>query len=111
MKPHPFTTDKPFNVEKYLDEQLAAQVDRRLTLDEYYRIPGRAPHPAEAPKYRGWAIRLDAWCTRQIDRVDWPAIDIWLGTIGGFALTGVVVWFLYVLADAWIQGRFSLGGN
>jgi hypothetical protein len=123
MKPYPFASNR-FNVDRCLDQQLLTINEGARTMhvngisaEQARNLQQQfAPRPftrsvENGTKYRGWAVRLDAWSTRQLDRVDWPRIDIWLGTIGGFAITGVVAWFIWVLADAWMQGRFSLGGN
>jgi hypothetical protein len=101
MKPYPFAPYR-FDIDRYLDEQLAAQKESQR----------QDAFEAEARRgFRSWAIRLNARIEGWMDRVDWPHIDMILGTIGGFAITGVVCWFLWVCADAWLQGRFNVGGN
>ena len=105
MKPYPFTSYRSFDVDRYLDEQLAAQAEAK-------RLDGLELVPAAPPlRFRPWAAKLNARIEAWMDRADWPRIDMALGTIGGFAITGVVVWFVWVLFDTLVRGRFHVGGN
>lgn len=122
-----FNIPRTFDVDKYLDEQLAAQAEEKRQ-SEWEQFHGQPWISVDDPKpeqqrqmsqqlesletrFRGWAVRLNARIERRMDSVDWKQIDMRLGTIGGFALTGFIVYMAWTLADAWLQGRFNLGAN
>jgi hypothetical protein len=116
-------THRHFNVDKYLDQQLAqAGTDKA----KWEKILGHPVISVSEPtdeqirqlvceldrsRFRRWAIRLNARIERWMDSVDWKRLDIWIGTISGFALTGFILYMAYIVTDAWLQGRFNLGGN
>ena len=111
MKPYP-STIRSFDIDKYLDQQLAQQKEaQRQDTPKDLAAKASAGRVEQPFTFRAWAIRLNDRIECWLDRTDWPRIDIWLGNVGGFVLTGVVLYFGYVLVDAWLQGHFNLGGN
>jgi hypothetical protein len=135
MKPYSFTPTRTFDVDRYLDQQLALQkqaqqpeviehapgirsavFEPKQMADIYrtYAANGKDFEglTVERPfSFRAWAVRLNDRAERWLDRIDWMRFDIIAGNIGGFVLTAVVLYFGFVLIDAWLQGRFSLGAN
>jgi len=81
---------------------------------EIYREHGLDEEPQKrspsAQDFRPWAVRLNDRIERWLDRVDWVAIELRLEKLGGVLLTGVAVYFLFVVLNAWLQGHFNLGG-
>lgn len=85
---------RSFDVNRYLDQQL------------------EAPQPASvAQRFRRWAIRLNDRIERRMDSTDWIAFELKLERIGGCLLTGVGIYFVATLANAWLSGHFNLGGR
>jgi hypothetical protein len=111
MKPYPYFGDRTFNVDAYLDQQLAQQAEAKRL-----EAAPRAFDFTTEPEFhfRGWAIRLNDWIERSearierwLDSVDWRRIDIWLGNTCGFALTGVVLYLVFIVVNAWLSGAIA----
>lgn len=69
-------------------------------------------HPSTVSyTFRPWAVRLNDWIERRIESINWKRFDELATKAGAVTLTGFVLYMLYQVADAWLQGRFNLGGN
>lgn len=115
---------RKFNVDRYLDEQLAGQRRTNIweTLHDRYRSMtiSDAQHemhvtvgvrPVEAPKpephpFGRWG-RLNDAIERWLDRTDWVRVDIWLGSICGWFLSGAALYFICSVAEAWLSGAIQ----
>jgi hypothetical protein len=91
-------THRHFNIEKTLlvtdkerDRLRAAMRNGKLI-----ELPRR-------PRFRGWAIRLNDRIEHWMDTVDWRKWDIWAGNVCGFFLTGFILYFLFIVADAMVR--------
>ena len=115
-------THRHFNIDKYLDEHKTSGPSRHLVMSEGNRtmhVSGltseqqRSVRSYVAPqsRFRDWAIRLNGRIERWMESIDFVRVDVWIGTVGGIAITGAFLYFAYVLVDALVRGRFNLGAN
>jgi hypothetical protein len=102
------TTTRRFNIDRYLDQQLAQQKEaQRQETAEAVAAAGSA-----VERYCGWAIRLNDRCERILENTNWAAFDVFVTRkVVPVLASGIVIYFAIVLADAFVRGAFSLGGN
>jgi hypothetical protein len=101
-------THRHFNIDRYLEENKDAAPSNAT------RFAGLQTEPTPMIRFRGWAIRLNGRIERWMNTLDldyWKRTDCWLGTLSGMFLTGFVLYMAWIVADAWLQGRFNLGAN
>jgi hypothetical protein len=82
---------------------------RSFNVDRY--LAGQPQPEPLALRFRSWAVRLNDRCEAWIDSFDWRGLDIVLGNIAGVGLTGVILYLIFTLVNAFLQGRFNLGGQ
>lgn len=125
--------NRSFDVDRYLDENPTAPrsiaisegnrtmhintatltPEQLRSIQRVARGPQRVAHsPIDtkakpAPQFRNWAIRVNDWIERRMDKTDWHRVDMVLGAVGGFVLTGAVLYFLFEMADAVVVHAFQ----
>jgi hypothetical protein len=103
-----FRPRSSFDIDRYLEEHKDGPP---LDYSEANHQAGLRLILEPEPQYRSWAVRLNDRIERWMDSVDWHKWDMRLGTVGGFAMTGFVLYMLFHIADAWLAGHFNLGAN
>lgn len=113
--------NRTFDVDAYLDSQLKApqhpgcgprfSESEIAYLSRVYSDTDIAElvaiRESQHPSFRGWVVRLNDRIERWMDSVDWRRIDIWLGNVGGFFLTGFSLYLLFIVLNAWLSGAIE----
>jgi hypothetical protein len=118
-------THRHFNVDKYLDEQLATSPDngkdyypvsRSMTISEGDRVMHvsasaeqlRQISDPRKRRFRDWAVRFNDRIECWMERVNWKSIDAFVSKVFGVALTGVALYLIFVVLNAFFN--HLLGG-
>jgi hypothetical protein len=97
---------RSFNVDAYLNQQLALQAEeRRLNALESATDPAL---PIEVSRFRNWAVRLNNRIESWLDRTDFRAIELKVERIFlPLAFTGIALYLLVNVADAFVSGAVA----
>jgi hypothetical protein len=99
---------RSFDVDAYLNQQLALQAEER-------RLNALEANPLARPSdltplsgFRGWTIRLNERIERWMDRTDFKAIELKVERLFlPLAFTGIALYLLVKVADAVVSGAVA----